>query len=80
MADFSLTNAYSPMLFTVNGYQLAVMPMLTNEANEQMKRDNEAKAKEAESAKPLRIPAPSPIKPSSTALISMPGKAAKFIK
>ena len=48
MVDFKLTNAYSPMLFTVNGYQLVVMPMLTNEANEQAK-----KAKEAKQAEPV---------------------------
>jgi hypothetical protein len=46
MVDFNLTNAYSPTLFTVNGYQLVVMPMLTNEANEQAKREREAKQAE----------------------------------
>jgi len=44
MVELKLTNAYSPMLFTVNGYQLVVMPMLTTEANEQAKKDREAKA------------------------------------
>lgn len=44
MVEFKLTNAYSPTLFTVDGYQLVVMPMLTNEANEQAKKDREAKA------------------------------------
>jgi len=44
MVELKLTNAYSPMLFSVNGYQLVVMPMLTNEANEQAKRDAKAKA------------------------------------
>ena len=44
MVDFKLTNGYSPMLFSSNGYQLVVMPMLTNEANEQAKADREAKA------------------------------------
>jgi len=48
MVDFSLTNAYSPMLFSQNGYQLVIMPMMTNEANEQQK----AKAKQAEPAEP----------------------------
>ena len=43
MVELKLTNAYSPMLFTVNGYQLVVMPMLTTEANEQAKADREAK-------------------------------------
>jgi DNA polymerase-3 subunit beta len=53
MVDFKLTNAYSPMLFTVNGYQLVVMPMLTNEANEQAKADREAKAKAEPVAEPV---------------------------
>ena len=48
MVDFKLTNAYSPMLFTADGYQLVVMPMMTNETSEAMKRDREAKAGEAE--------------------------------
>jgi DNA polymerase-3 subunit beta len=43
MVELKLTNAYSPMLFTVNGYKLVVMPMLTTEANEQAKADREAK-------------------------------------
>jgi len=44
MVEFKLVNAYSPMLFTVNGYQLVVMPMLTSEADKQAKADREAKA------------------------------------
>ncbi len=44
MVELSLTNAYSPTLFSADGYQLVVMPMLTNEANEQAKADREAKA------------------------------------
>jgi hypothetical protein len=47
MVDFKLTNAYSPMLFTEDGYQLVVMPMMTTEATEQAKRDREAKPEEA---------------------------------
>jgi hypothetical protein len=35
MVDLKLANAYSPMLFASNGYQLVVMPMMTPEANEQ---------------------------------------------
>jgi DNA polymerase-3 subunit beta len=62
MVDFKFTNAYSPMLFTVDGYQLVVMPMLTDKANEQAKADREAKAKakpattepEAEKAEPAK--------------------------
>ena len=44
MVELKLTNAYSPMLFTANGYQLVVMPMLTDKANEQAKKAREAKA------------------------------------
>ncbi|GAJ12861.1 unnamed protein product, partial [marine sediment metagenome] len=52
MVEFKLTNGYSPMLFGSNGYQLVVMPMLTNEADEQAKQDREAKA-EQEPAEPV---------------------------
>ena len=52
MVEFKLTNGYSPMLFTANGYQLVVMPMLTNEANEQAKKDREAKAEQAPTDEP----------------------------
>ena len=48
MVDFKLTNGYSPMLFSVDSYQVVVMPMLTTEANEQAKKDREAKAEPAE--------------------------------
>jgi DNA polymerase-3 subunit beta len=41
MAELKLTNGVSPMLFTVDGYQLVVMPMLTPEAQAEAK----AKAK-----------------------------------
>ena len=44
MVDFKLTNCYSPVLFTSNGYKLVVMPMLTDEANKKSKEDREAKA------------------------------------
>jgi DNA polymerase-3 subunit beta len=62
MVELKLTNAYSPMLFTVNGYKLVVMPMLTTEANEQAKKDREAKGEvkpattepEVENTKPAK--------------------------
>jgi len=44
MVEFKLTNAYSPMLFSQNGYQVVVMPMMTDEATKQAKKDKEAKA------------------------------------
>ena len=37
MVDFSLTNALSPMLFTTNGYQVVVMPMITDKAQAEAK-------------------------------------------
>jgi hypothetical protein len=55
MVDFKLTNASSPTLFAVDGYQLVVMPMVTDKANEQAKAEREAKAKAepvAEQAEP----------------------------
>jgi len=53
MVDFKVTNAYSPMLFTADGYQLVVMPMMTNEASEQSKRDKaEAEPTTTEPAEP----------------------------
>jgi DNA polymerase-3 subunit beta len=43
MVDFKLTNAYSPMLFTADGCQVVVMPMMSTKAEEQAKQDREAK-------------------------------------
>ena len=54
MVDFKLANAYSPTLFTADGYQLVVMPMMTNETSEQAKRDRaEAEATTTEPAEPV---------------------------
>jgi len=56
MVDFKLTNAYSPMLFTADGYQLVVMPMMTNETSEAMKRDKaEAEPTTTEQAEPEAV-------------------------
>jgi len=43
MVDFSLANAYSPMLFSQNGYRVVVMPMMTDEAKKAQNQDYEAK-------------------------------------
>jgi hypothetical protein len=48
MVDFKLTNSYSPTLFTTDGYQLVVMPMGSDKATEQAKRDREAREAEAQ--------------------------------
>jgi hypothetical protein len=56
MVDFKLTNSYSPMLFSQNGFQVVVMPMLSPESNDQSKADREAKqAEPAESTKPTKF-------------------------
>ena len=53
MVELKLTNPYSPMLFTVNGYELVVMPMMTSEASEQAKRDRaESEPTTTEQAEP----------------------------
>ena len=54
MVDLKLTSGYSPMLFSSNGYQLVVMPMLTDKANEQAKADRQAKAEQAENQYEVR--------------------------
>jgi hypothetical protein len=61
MVELKLTNGLSPMLFSADGYQLVVMPMITNEANEQAQRDAKAKAETptepvAEPAEPVAEP------------------------
>jgi len=75
MVDFKLTNAYSPMLFSTDGYQLVVMPMLTNEATEQMKRDNEAKAKAETPTEPETEPVAEPATEPATEPEAEPAKA-----
>jgi hypothetical protein len=44
MVDFKLTSPSSPVLFTVDGYQLVVMPMLTAEATAEAKAVSKAEA------------------------------------
>jgi len=56
MVDFNLTNAYSPILFSHNGYKVVVMPMLTSEANEQAKAEREAKAEAEKPTEPVAEP------------------------
>jgi len=50
MVDFKLTNSYSPTLFATDGYQLVVMPMLTDKALAEQK---------AKQAVPVAEPSPS---------------------
>jgi DNA polymerase-3 subunit beta len=64
MAEFKLTNSYSPTLFSADGYQLVVMPMLTDKANEQQKAEAKAKAEQAE--KPAEPVTEKPTEPKAT--------------
>ena len=60
MVDFSLTNALSPMLFTLDGYKVVVMPMVTDRAQKEAK----AKATEQATAEAKLEPeATKPVKP-----------------
>ena len=51
MVDLNLSNAYSPILFSSNGYKVVVMPMITDKANEQAKADNQVKEAQKPEAK-----------------------------
>ena len=48
MVDFKLTSSSSPMLFSSNGYQLVVMPMLTTESQSKGKQEAEAEPEATE--------------------------------
>ena len=50
MVDFTMTDGKSPVLFTTDGYQLVVMPMLTAESKP--KAEAEAKPEDTEQAEP----------------------------
>jgi len=58
MVDFKLSNPLAPTLFSTNGYQIVVMPMITDKAQEYAKKQAEAKAKAepAEVAEPVAEP------------------------
>jgi len=48
MVDFKLTSPSSPMLFSANGYQLVVMPMLTTESQSKGEQKAEAESTDTE--------------------------------
>jgi len=50
MVDFTMTDGKSPVLFTTDGYQLVVMPMLTGESKP--KAEAEAKSEDTEATEP----------------------------
>jgi len=62
IVDLKLTNGYSPTLFSSNGYQLVVMPMMSDEANEQAKADRQEKAEQGDTeAEPVTEPVTEPV-------------------
>jgi DNA polymerase-3 subunit beta len=60
MVDFKLSSPIAPMLFTVNGYQLVVMPMITEKAQEYQKA-KQAEAKQVEPTEPEAEQATEPV-------------------
>ena len=69
MVDFSLTNALSPMLFSADGYQVVVMPMVTDKAQKEAKvkateqATTEAKPTEPEPVAEAQVVVEVPAKP-----------------
>jgi len=59
MVDFSLASASSPMLFSLDGYRLVVMPMLTEKAQAEAKAKAEP-AKAESTAEPVAEPTEKP--------------------
>jgi DNA polymerase III sliding clamp (beta) subunit (PCNA family) len=56
MVDFSLASASSPMLFSLDGYRLVVMPMLTEKAQAEAKAKAEQAKAEPEATEPEAKP------------------------
>jgi len=52
MVDFKLSSPVLPMLFATDGYQLVVMPMLTEKAQAQQKAEAKAKAEPVAESQP----------------------------
>ena len=82
MVDLKLANSYASMLFTANGYQLVVMPLMTADSSAEMKRDGEAKAKEAELARaeaetPSQVEAVAPTEPEVEPVADRPKRKRK---
>ena len=48
MVDFDLSKTYTPVMFTADGFQVVVMPIMSNRAHEEQKADTEASRPEAE--------------------------------
>jgi len=73
MVEFKLTSPLSPMLFSANGYQLVVMPMITSEA--QKAEAERAKAQKAQEPQPSGEAEPT--EPVAEAELAKPKKASR---
>jgi DNA polymerase-3 subunit beta len=54
MVDFKLTSPISPMTFSLDGYQVVVMPMITEKANEWQKAQAKATEQATTEDKPTK--------------------------
>ena len=61
MVDFKMSSPIAPTLFSSNGYQLVVMPMITEKAQEYAKQQAEAQKPEAEPAETPTEPVAEPV-------------------
>jgi len=81
MVEFKLANAYSPTLFTANGYQLVVMPMLTSEADKQAKAEPaEPEATDAYEVRGESGEVPAPVSPTEPVAEKPKGKRSRAKK
>jgi DNA polymerase-3 subunit beta len=62
MVDFKISSPIAPTLFSSNGYQLVVMPMITEKAQEYARQQAEAQKPEAEPAETPTEPVAEPVK------------------
>jgi len=74
MVELKLTSSSSPVLFTVNGYQLVVMPMLTDEAK---KAEAQRATEEPKTSEPSADTEPQPTESQPEAEKAEPKKAKK---
>ena len=63
MVDFAMTNDKSPVMFTTDGYQLVVMPMLTAESKPEAGAEAEPEAEQGEATEPATEPEATERKP-----------------
>ena len=74
MVELKLTSSSSPVLFTVNGYKLVVMPMLTDEAK---KAEAQRTTEEPKTSEPSTDTEPQPAESQPEAEKAEPKKAKK---